>query len=148
MRASGMDGVICGACRRREMVEAAHLRVFMVSMDTLEDTAPSVRRRRHGGGRSGHSSDAGGSWCLYDPECGAGDSGTSRARRNASFGHMHARVHSRRYRERDARLSTGKWSTGLLPPAGPSVHPVARGSSSAFFSGWGQTRRGEPNRIT
>ena len=54
MRASGMDGVICGACRRREMVEAARLRVFMVSMDTLEDTAPSVRRRRHGGGRSGH----------------------------------------------------------------------------------------------
>ena len=64
MRASGMDGVICGACRRRRMVEVAHLRVFMVPMDTLEDTAPSVRRRGHGGGRNGHSADAAGSWLF------------------------------------------------------------------------------------
>ena len=63
--------------------------------------------------------------CSYETERGAGESGALRAHRNAPFGGVHAWVHARRHRERDARRSTGKCSTGLLPPTGRRPHPVA-----------------------
>ena len=40
---------------------------------------------------------------------GAGESGTTTARRNARFGCVHAWVHLRRHSKRDARASTGRW---------------------------------------